>query len=86
MDPIRITSRSTNPDTTYLARTSSGVLRAESRRRLRFRPGVWVPWILFVIWLVMTAWYPTMLLWWFGFMPIAFLGWHFGMNNTGKGS
>jgi hypothetical protein len=48
------------------------------------KPGRWVPWILFVVWLVMTVWYPTQMMWWFIFMPIAWIGWQFGMNHTGS--
>ena len=44
------------------------------------KPGRWVPVVLFVLWLAATAYYPTMLLWWVIFIPIAAFGWHFGMG------
>jgi hypothetical protein len=49
------------------------------------RPGRWVPWVLFLIWLGLTALQPMLLLWWLIFVPIAWIGHQFGMNNTGKG-
>jgi hypothetical protein len=51
-----------------------------SRQR---RYGRWVPWILLLIWLTLTAFAGVvMLLWWLIFMPIAIIGHHFGMEQT----
>ena len=49
------------------------------------KPGRWIPWVLFAIWFALTALVPVLLLWWLVFVPIAAIGHHFGMNNTGKG-
>ena len=48
------------------------------------KPGRWIPWILFLVWIGLTAW-AGILVWWLVFVPIAAIGHHFGMNNTGKG-
>lgn len=49
------------------------------------KKGRWVPWLLLLVWLGLTAIQPMLLLWWLIFMPMAWIGHHFGMNNTGKG-
>ena len=53
---------------------------------LRRKPGRWVPPILFLIWLAITAVFPTMLLWCFIFVPVALVGWHFGMGKRKNNS
>lgn len=51
---------------------------------LAHKPGRWVPWVLFAIWLGLTAIFPVMLLWWIIFVPIAIIGWHFGTASNGN--